>query len=236
MQYPPLFFATSQDRILKIQPMLDSVVSQWPRFRVFMVVPLECYIPRFVIHSEVKIIRMSVNTVMNKHIALHDPEFQKEDVYLTADDDVVYPKGSFKNLLEYSNKFKDAIIAYRGISWRKDVDVHFHDDSKFVTLPKEVTDVDMWFATWGSVIRKSLFREDVIPFGEDSHVHDEIWLSAHLRNGVRKLAIPLLNGVLPRDLDYGLISGIYPDAKKEDFKTFNLVLNKYIKEIKRTTP
>jgi len=236
MQYPPLFFTTKQDRILKIQPMVDSIVSQWPRFKTHIVVPLNCYIPPFIHRSEINIIRMDCDTVMNKHLAFVDPEFSKEDRYLTVDDDVVYPKGSLKNLLDYSNQFENAIIAYRGISWKKNVDVHFHDDSKFITYPEDITEVDMWFGTWGSVIRKSLFRKDVTPFGSDANLHDEVWLAAHLKDGVKKLVIPSLNGIRPRDLEYGIINGLYPSAKKDNFHSLNLVLNKYIKEIKRTTP
>jgi len=96
-------FTTYEARVEKIEPMLSSVLTQWPASQVILSVAHSLKLPDFIKKSGIRIVRSADYGAFKKHSPLYIN--LNIEQYIVVDDDCIFPNGWFDNLLKWCMSF-----------------------------------------------------------------------------------------------------------------------------------
>lgn len=183
-------FTTYEARVKKIGPMLSSVLDQWPADRVILTVAQNLDLPAFIKESGIRIVRSPDYKAFKKHSPLYIDLGIKQ--YIVADDDTIFPRNWFVNLLNWSDKLPGHVVCGRGRTWEPRNTLHYPDSrcrlSEYVRDP---IDCHIYVGIGTALFRTDFFEADVFPFPEDTlNYSDDIWFSAKLKNSIKIYIAP----------------------------------------------
>lgn len=115
-----------------------------------------------------------------------------DDIIVTCDDDTLYPKHWFKNLVEYSQKYPDKCIGYRGRVFDKKDRLRYEKSKVYFGSGwRSHRRVDLVTGTWGVLYKKQFF--DSYIYSDDfkkMFMVDDIWISGNLaKAGTERIII-----------------------------------------------
>lgn len=193
---------TIPSRIKYIKPCIDRLLRQ--NLPIYLWLSSEynridgkVIVPEFLKNSKIKINYVKDRGSITKlYPALR---MSNVDCIITADDDVLYPDGWAEGLLNYSNKYKDSVIAYRGRHIKKNIT---YKKCKIVYKPQEVTKVNFLTGSFGVLYKKEFFSDKFIDADYFTTV-DDIDISVELKkNNVDIKIIPTENDIVNTALEY----------------------------------
>jgi hypothetical protein len=183
-------FTTHEARVRKIEPMLSSVLNQWPADRVILTVAQNLELPAFIKDSGIRIVRSADYGAFKKHSPLYiDLGIEQ---YIVADDDSFFPSGWFDNLLNWSNKLPGQVVCGRGRLWKTKNPLHY-PNSRVIHADHAIEPVrcHIYVGIGTALFRTDFFEADVFPFPENTFTNsDDIWFSAKLKDSVKLYAVP----------------------------------------------
>lgn len=183
-------FTTHEARVRKIGPMLSSLLGQWPADRVILTVAHNLELPDFVKDSGIHIVRSADYGAFKKHSPLYIDLGIGQ--YIAADDDSIFPRGWFDNLLNWSNKLLGQVVCGRGRIWEAKNTLHYPDSR--VIHAKDVVEpipCHIYVGIGTALFRTDFFEVDVFPFPENTFTYSEdIWISAKLKDSVKIYVVP----------------------------------------------
>lgn len=201
-------FTTHEKRVEKIRPMLTSILDQWPTDRVILTVAHDLELPDFLKDSGINIVRSTDYGAFKKHSPLYINSGIQQ--YIVVDDDCIFPKGWFENLLNWSKKLPGQVVCGRGRIWKPKKTLHY-PDSKRILAGRVIEPVacNIYVGIGTALFRTDFFENDVFPYPEKIfNYSDDIWFSAKLKDNVKIYVVPYCkeeyqeNLSRPKELDY----------------------------------
>jgi len=118
------------------------------------------------------------------------------NVLMTADDDVIYPKDWAKKLIDYYDSLtQKGVCCYRGREF-KGKKMTSYRNTRLVEKHKVVRKVNIVCGTWGVLYHKDMFTKDI--FVLKHHMVDDIVISCELhKNNVSIWCLPSNNSIRP---------------------------------------
>ncbi|UCE47938.1 MAG: hypothetical protein JSW47_20360, partial [Phycisphaerales bacterium] len=174
----------------KIAPMLQSLLDQWPANRVLLFISDELALPAFIEHSGIQIVRSKDYGAFKKHGPLYmDLGINR---YIVVDDDTVFPRGWFENLLFWSDRLPGHVVCGRGRIWKPAAVLRYpNSETVFAGEISEPVLCHIYIGVDTAIFRREYFEPDVFPFPKrDFTYSDDIWISAKLKDSVRISVIP----------------------------------------------
>jgi len=201
-------FTTHEARVRKIDPMLSSLLDQWPADRVVLTVAHNLKLPAFVKDSGIHIVRSADYGAFKKHSPLYINLGIQQ--YIIVDDDAIFPNGWFDNLLNWSRQLPGQVVCGRGRIWNPKNTLHY-PDSKVIHAERvgEPVPCHIYVGIGTALFRTDFFEMDVFPYPENPFDYsDDIWFSAKLKDSVKIYVVPYCkeqyHGTLgrPTELEY----------------------------------
>lgn len=234
MQDTYVSFTTHEPRVNRIAPMLHSLLEQWPADRVILSVAHNLQLPSFIENSGIRIVRSEDYGASKKHCPLYMD--LGIDQYITVDDDTIFPRGWFENLLLWSERLPGHVVCGKGRIWKPGSVLHY-PDSETVLAGRISAPVSchVFIGVGTGMFRREFFEPDVFPFPKrDFTYSDDIWISAKLKEYVNITVVPYSkekhNEAIsrPKDLPYaGEEGSLWKQAKAEGFASKNKALNEH---------
>jgi len=231
-------FTTHEPRVNKIAPMLQSLLDQWPADRVLLVIAEGLKLPTFIKNSGIRIVRSKDYGAFKKHGPLYmDLGINR---YIVVDDDTVFPRGWFENLLFWSDRLPGHVVCGRGRIWKPADDLHYPNSySVFAGEISKPVLCNIYIGGGTAVFSRDDFEPDVFPFPNRSFTYsDDIWMSAKLKDDVRISVIPYNkeehneNISKPKDLPYAYDQDcLCAQAMADGFANKNKALNEHRSKI-----
>jgi len=228
MQDTFVSFPTHEPRVNNIARMLQSLLDQWPADQVLLVIAEDLELPTFVEDSGIRIVRSKDYGAFKKHGLLYmDLGIEQ---YVVVDDDTVFPKGWFENLLLWSDRLPGRVVCGRGRIWQPTPVLHYpNSETVFSGLITEPVLCHIYVGVGTAVFRWDYFEPDVFPFPKREFTYDDdIWMSAKLKDNVSISVIPYskekhnenISG--PEELPYAWEqSSLYAQATADRFVGYN---------------
>jgi hypothetical protein len=207
-------FTTHNARVAHIQPMIRSVLSQWPSDRVLLTVSETLEVPIGIRQSGIHIVRSTDYGAFKKH----SPTYLRLGIsrYIVVDDDCIIPQGWFANLVRWSERLPSHVVCGAGRVWPTDAPMNWASGSRLhgcnVSSP---TRTDIYIGSGTALFEPQFLEDSVFPFedpgfGEPGHSNwnggDDIWFSAKLKPGIQINVVPFARQgdelQHPAELDY----------------------------------
>jgi len=183
---------TLPSRLPKIQTTINSLAKQG--------LPIHLFIPKRVHRLNQKFNGHVPPKIQNK-VEVHVvedlgpitkliPGFNIDDVVITADDDMIYPDGWGKGLLNAFNQNPKAVYCYRGRIFKPGI--KRYQKTTLIRYKEKPRKVDIVTGVYGAIYHKDFFPERFFerPDSRMSHV-DDIWISGHLaEENIPRYSIP----------------------------------------------
>lgn len=142
-----------------------------------------------------------------------------DDIIVTCDDDILYPKKWFENLVKYSEKFPNYAICYRGrrLSKRGSRINYNRSEMVFGSSDKEFDFVDLVTGTRGVLYKKRFFTDYI--YNNDYNkmfMVDDIWINGNLAKAGTKCIVipdPGFNEEKTREIELYNIDSLYEHNK-----------------------
>lgn len=200
-----LSITTTPTRIAKIQPVIDSFIEQsYKPTSILVNIPNISYkgikydIPAWMTnyHNQglIKIVNVEEDygpgTKLYGALKVAD---KPDDIIVVADDDTIYPKKWFENILTYCEQYPKNAVTY--LKWK-------HGD------------IDVCQGYMGFAVRKKMVSTGILDFPHESCKRgDDFWISAHLN----KNNVPVKH-IVPHSLSAFMLMkckhiGVSPEAK-----------------------
>lgn len=190
MQDTYVSFTTHEPRANRISLMLQSLLEQWPADRVLLVVADELELPAFLEDSGIRIVRSKDYGAFKKHGPLYlDLGI---DQYIVVDDDTVFPRGWFENLMFWRDRLPGHVVCGRGRIWKPAPVLHY-PNSVYVFSEQILEPVlcQIYVGVGTAIFSRDYFEPDVFPFPENVMTYgDDIWISAKLKDNVKISVVP----------------------------------------------
>jgi hypothetical protein len=227
-------------RIPLIQPVIQSVLRQWPADQVLLTIADTLDVPANIMASGIHILRSPDYVAFKKHA----PTYLRLGIgrYIVIDDDCLIPQGWFENLIRWSHGFAGHVVCGAGRGWSPDVPMEWAFGTRVhgcnVSTP---TKTHVYIGSGTALFEPGLFEESVFPFhdpgfGEPGDSNwtggDDIWFSATLRSEVKIIVVPFLgdpNGLHhPDELEYSSSPDcIWLSEKTRGFARWNRALEHF---------
>lgn len=183
-------FTTHGARVKKISPMLSSLLDQWPADRVILTVAHNLDLPDFLKESGIHIVRSEDYGAFKKHSPLYvNLEIEQ---YIVVDDDSIFPRGWFDNLLNWSDELPGHVVCGRGRIWEPKNTLHY-PDSKVIHAENvtEPVPCHIYVGIGTALFKTAFFETDVFPFPEKTFTYSEdIWISGKLKDNIKIYVVP----------------------------------------------
>lgn len=191
-------FTTHDARVAHIEPMIRSVLSQWPSDRVLLTVSDGLEVPFAIRQSGIHIVRSEDYGAFKKH----SPTFLRLGIsrYIVVDDDCIIPQGWFENLVRWSERLPGHVVCGAGRVWPTAGPMSWGSGSRFhgcnVSSP---TRTDIYIGSGTALFEPRFFEDSVFPFedpgfGGPGHSNwnggDDIWFSAKLKPDIPITVVP----------------------------------------------
>lgn len=150
--------------------------------------------PSFLINEKIKIQKHEDLGPITKILPTLKQEWETDNIIITADDDVVYPKNWIKNLIAASKKQNNSVICYRGRNFKTKENLKYSSTELLTCRNVKVeTKVDIVTGTWGALYKPKFFTDEIFSVDLTSKFFfvDDIWLSGQLKkNNIPIYVIP----------------------------------------------
>jgi len=227
-------FTTYEARVEKIEPMLSSVLTQWPASQVILSVAHSLKLPDFIKKSGIRIVRSADYGAFKKHSPLYIN--LNIEQYIVVDDDCIFPNGWFDNLLKWSHKLPEHVVCGKGRLWKTTNRLRYpcsrviHAENIIEPVPSHI-----YVGIGTALFRTDFFEDSVFPFPGDTFTYsDDIWFSAKLKDNVKISVIPYSREEnhetfgRPRLLRYAKEDNcLWKTARADNYKKWNAALHKY---------
>ncbi|MHC4565398.1 MAG: glycosyltransferase family protein [Planctomycetota bacterium] len=183
-------FTTHEPRVNKIAPMLQSLLDQWPADQVLLVIAEDLELPTFIENSGIRIVRSKDYGAFKKHGPLYMDLGINQ--YIVVDDDAVFPRGWFENLLFWSDRLPGHVVCGRGRIWKPAAVLHYpNSETVFAGEISEPVLCHIYNGVDTAIFRRDYFEPDVFPFPKRDFTYSEdIWISAKLKDNVSISVVP----------------------------------------------
>jgi hypothetical protein len=181
---------THEARVRKIEPMLSSVLNQWPENRVILSVAHNLKLPDFIKNSSIRIVRSEDYGAFKKHSPLYINQGIRQ--YIVVDDDCIFPKGWFDNLLKWSHKLPNQVVCGRGRLWKTKNTLRY-PESRVIHAEHIIEPVPshIYVGNGTALFRTDFFEDSVFPFPVNTFTYsDDIWFSAKLKDNIKIYVVP----------------------------------------------
>jgi hypothetical protein len=232
-------FTTHEARVRKIGPMLSSVLDQWPADRVLLTVAHNLELPGFLKDSGIRIVRSEDYGAFKKHAPVYIDLGIRD--YIIIDDDCIFPKGWFENLLNWSKILPGQVLCGKGRVWEPKSTLHF-PDSKAIHSEHVIEPVPchVYLGIGTAVFRTDFFEADIFPFPENTFTYsDDIWFSAKLKDSVKIYVVPYSKEEhsetfgRPKALEYAKEHSLWRTERANDYSSWDTALRNHRSEILR---
>ena len=227
-------FTTHEARVRKIEPMLSSVLNQWPASRVVLSITYNLRLPDFIKNSGIRIVRSEDYGAFKKHSPLYIN--LKIGQYIVVDDDCVFPNGWFENLLKWSHKLPGQVVCGKGRLWKTKNTLRYpnsrviHAEHIIEPVPSHI-----YVGIGTALFRTDYFEDSVFPFPKDTFAYsDDIWFSAKLKDNVKVFVVPYSKEEhyetfsRPRLLRYAKEDNcLWKTARANNYKKWDAALHEY---------
>jgi len=233
-------FTTHEARVRKIEPMLSSVLNQWPENRVILSVAHNLKLPDFVKNSGIHIVRSKDYGAFKKHSPLYINRGIRQ--YIVVDDDCIFPNGWFDNLLKWSHKLPKQVVCCKGRIWNTGNILRYHH-SRIIHAEHIIEPVTshIYVGIGTALFRTDFFEDNVFPFPANTFTYsDDIWFSAKLKDHVKIYVVPYSkeeqheNFGRPRLLGYAKEDNcLWKTARANNYKEWDEALNEHRSKLLR---
>jgi hypothetical protein len=227
-------FTTHEARVRKIEPMLSSVLNQWPANRVILSVAHNLKLPDFIKNSGIRVVRSADYGAFKKHSPLYIN--LKIGQYIVVDDDCIFPNGWFDNLLKWSHKLPEQVVCGKGRLWKTRNTLRYrgsrviHAEHIIEPVPSHI-----YVGIGTALFRTDFFEDSVSPFPMDTFTYsDDIWFSSKLKDNVNIYVVPYSKEEhhetfgRPRQLGYAKEDNcLWKTARANNYKKWDTALHKY---------
>jgi hypothetical protein len=218
----------------KIEPMLSSVLNQWPANRVVLSVAHSLKLPDFLKNSDIRIVRSEDYGAFKKHSPLYIN--LNIEQYIVVDDDCIFPSGWFENLLKWSHKLPKQVVCGKGRLWKTINELRYpysrviHAENIIEPVPCHI-----YVGIGTALFRTDFFEDTVFPFPMNTFTYsDDIWFSAKLKDDVKISVVPYLKEEnretfgRPRMLRYDKDDNcLWKTARGDNYKKWDEALHEY---------
>jgi hypothetical protein len=227
-------------RIGLIQPVIRSVLNQWPRDRVLLTVADTVEVPTTIRETGIHIVRSADYGAFKKH----SPCYLCLGInrYIVIDDDCIIPAGWLENLVRWSERLPGHVVCGAGRVWPAGSPMEWASGRRIhgYTVSSPVR-TDIYIGSGTALFEPKLFEESVFPFedqgfGEPGHTNwiggDDIWFSAKLKSTSGIYVVPFSEGndqlCHPTELDYARNADcVWLSEKARGFIAWNRALGHF---------
>jgi hypothetical protein len=227
-------------RIALIQPVIRSVLNQWPADRVLLTVADRVEVPTSIRESGIHIVRSGDYGAFKKHA----PSYLGLgiDRYIVIDDDCIIPPDWFENLVRWSERLPGHVVCGAGRVWPEGIPMEWASGRRLhgCTVSSPVR-TDIYIGSGTALFEPGFFEKSVFPFkdpgfGEPGHSNwtggDDIWFSAKLKAGIQINVVPFAgNGNEPQhpaELNYASSPDcIWLSERSREFAGWNRALGHF---------
>lgn len=231
-------FTTHEARAGKIEPMLSSVLNQWPENRVILSVAHNLKLPDFIKNSGIRIVRSEDYGAFKKHSPLYINRGIRQ--YIVVDDDCIFPKSWFENLLKWSHKIPEQVVCCKGRIWKSGNKLRYlHSRVIHAEYIIEPVASHIYVGTGTALFRTDFFQDSVFPFPVNTCTYsDDIWFSAKLKDNIKIYVVPYSKDELnetfgrPRQLGYAMEdSCLWKTARANNYREWDTALHEHRSKI-----
>jgi len=187
-------------RIGLIQPVIRSVLNQWPPERVLLTVADAVEVPTTIRETGIHIVRSVDYGAFKKH----SPCYLGLGInrYIVIDDDCVIPPEWFDNLVRWSERLPGHVVCGAGRVWPEGTPMTWASGRRIhgCTVSSPVR-TDIYIGSGTALFERGFFEDSVFPFedrgfAEPGHTNwigaDDIWFSAKLKPGIKINVVPFV--------------------------------------------